>query len=164
MAGTPTITPGGVPDGPRRRTQASTRLLHEWSLTQAWEVPPVYEMRLGPTPLSIAAPVVTPAIEGMLRRANRYADMIGITSDEIQVIEAKMVFELGLRSQLESYIRLTYATPILQQYPGKRIQGVVLVAVDDAVEHALANGMGFRVVVWTPPWTQDYLATQYYRR
>ena len=159
-----TITPGGVPDGPRRRTQASTRLLHEWSLTQSWEVPPVYEMRLGPTPLSIAAPVVTPAIEGMLRRANRYADMIGITSDEIQVIEAKMVADPGAISQLQHYLDLTYATPILQQYPGKRIQGVLLWAVNDVIVQQRANAAGLRVITWTPPWTQDYLATQYYRR
>jgi hypothetical protein len=164
MSGTPTFTPGGVPPGPRRVTQQSTRLLHEWSQTQLWEVPPIHELRLGPTPLSAAAPVLTPEIEGMLRRANRYADMVGITATEIQVIEAEMVADPGSRSQLEYYIDLVHTTPLLQQYPSKRVQGVLLWAVGDPVLQQKANAVGIRVVIWTPPWAQEYLATKYYRR
>ena len=63
-----TFTPGGVPDGKRRRVLASSMLLHEWSEMQPWTRPPIYEFRLGPTPLSANAPVLTPQIEAMLRR------------------------------------------------------------------------------------------------
>ena len=164
MAGTPTITPGGVPPGKRRVTQQSTRLLHEWSLTQSWEVPPFYELRLGPTPLFAGAPVVTPEIAGMLRRSNRYADMVGITPTEIQVIEAEMVADPGSRSQLEYYIDLVHTTPLLEQYPGRAIQGVLLWAVSDPVLAQKAAAVGIRVVVYTPGWAQEYLASKYYRR
>jgi len=164
MIGGPTFTPGGVPPGPRRLTQASTRLLHEWSLTQTFEAGPWYELRLGPTPLSVAAPVVTPEIDGMLRRANRYADLVGITPKEIQVVEAKMVAEPGAISQLEHYIDLVHTTPYIQQYPGRVVQGVLLFAVGDAIITQRAHARGLRVVVWTPAWTQDYLAQKYYRR
>lgn len=93
MASAPAFTPGGIPDGARRRTQASTRLLHEWSINQPWQFPPIYELRLGPTPLSANADNITPNVAAMLRVFNRYADMIGITPTEIQVIECKMVAE-----------------------------------------------------------------------
>jgi hypothetical protein len=159
-----TITPGGVPDTPRRRIQASTRLLHEWSIMQPWDVPPTYELRLGPTPLTASAPTITPAIERMLRLFNRYADMVGITPTEIQVIEAKVVAEPGAISQLQHYVDLAYTTPILSQYPGRRIQGVLLFAVDDPIVRQRANAAGIRVTIFTPAWVQDYLNTKYFRR
>lgn len=131
---------------------------------QAWDVPPMYELRLGPTPLSANTPTITPAIEAMLRRFNRYADMIGVTPDEIQVIEAKMVFDPGAISQLQHYIDLVHTTPLLRQYPNRRVQGVILVAVNDPILAQRAAAAGIRVVVYTPPWTQDYLNLKYFRR
>lgn len=160
----PTITPGGVPDTPRRRIQASTRLLHEWSILQPWSEPPTYELRLGPTRLTANAPTITPAVERMLRLFNRYADMIGVTSAEIQVIECKVVSEPGAISQLQHYLDLAYATPLLQSYPGRRFQGVLLFAVDDPIVHQRAAALGLRVIIFTPPWVQDYLNLKYFRR
>lgn len=159
-----TFTPGGVPDGPRRRTQASTKLLHEWSIMQPWQSPPIYELRIGPTPLVAAAPVLTPAIERMLRNFNRYADMIGITPTEIQVIEAKMVAEPGAISQLQHYVDLVHTTPTMSQYPARRVQGVLLFAVGDPIITQKAMAVGIRVVIFTPAWTQDYLNLKYFRR
>jgi hypothetical protein len=159
-----TFNPGGVPDGPRRRTQASTRLLHEWSEMQPWQFPPIYELRLGPTPLSANAPVLTPAVEAMLRVFNRYADMIGITPTEIQVIEAKMVAEPGAVSQLQHYLDLVHTTPLVRQYAGRSVQGVLLFAVNDPIVAQRANSVGIRVTIFTPAWTQDYLNLKYFRR
>lgn len=164
MAGQPTFNPGGIPDGPRRRTLASTRLLHEWASLQAWEVPPIYELRLGPTPLTTYVQHVTPEIDAMLRRWNRYADLIGIRPDEIDVVEAKMVAEPGAISQLEYYYNLVRATPLLDQYPGRVIQGVLLWAVDDPVIHQMATARGIRVVTYSPAWAGEYLAALQARR
>jgi hypothetical protein len=164
MSSGPTITPGGVPDSPRRRIQASTKLLHEWSVMQPWQVPPMYELRLGPTPLSANAPVLTPQVEAMLRLFNRYADMVGIMPDEIQVIEAKMVAEPGAISQLQHYVDLVHTTPIVQQYAPRRVQGVLLFAVNDPIVAQRANAAGLRVVIFTPAWTQEYLNLKYFRR
>jgi hypothetical protein len=159
-----TFNPGGVPDGPRRRTQASTRLLHEWSEMQPWEFPPIYELRLGPTPLSANAPVLTPAIDAMLRVFNRYADMVGITPTEIQVIESKMVAEPGAVSQLQHYLDLVHTTPLVRQYSGRSVVGVLLFAVNDPIVAQRANSVGIRVTIFTPAWTQDYLNLKYFRR
>lgn len=161
---TATFNPGGVPDGARRRIQASTLLLHQWSEMQPWDVPPIYELRIGPTPLSAAAPVITPAIERMLRNFNRFADMIGITATEIEVIEAKMVPEPGAVSQLQHYVDLVHTTPQLQAYGNRRVQGVLLFAVNDPIITQRAQQAGLRVVIFTPAWTNDYLNLKYFRR
>jgi hypothetical protein len=159
-----TITPGGVPPGTRRATQASTRLLHEWSLTQPWDAPPIYELRLGPTPLMGNVGVLTPQVEAMLRNFNRYADMIGITRGEIQVIEAKMFPDPGAISQVELYVNLVHYTPLLQQYSGRIVQPVILVALSDPVMAQVAMSKGIRWVVYTPDWASDYVQGRYTAR
>jgi hypothetical protein len=164
MSATPSFNPGGVPDGARRRIQASTRLLHEWSIMQPWEAPPIYELRIGPTPLVATSEAITPAIARMLRNFNRYADMIGITPAEIQVIEAKMVAEPGAISQLQHYVALVHTTPQLAPYAARRVQGVLLFAVGDPIVAQRAQQAGLRVIIFTPAWTQEYLNLKYFRR
>ena len=164
MSGAPTFTPGGVPDGKRRRVLASSMLLHQWSEMQPWTRPPIYEFRLGPTPLSANAPVLTPQIEAMLRRWNRYADLIGFTDSEVQVVEAKIMPMPGAISQLQHYIDLVHTTPFFGAVPQKAIQGVLLWALDDPIITQRANAAGIRVVVFTPPWVQDYLNLKYFKK
>jgi len=131
---------------------------------QPWDVPPIYELRLGPTPLSVNASVLTPAVEAMLRVFNRYADMIGITPTEIQVIEAKMVADPGAVSQLQHYVDLVHTTPLVRQYAPRSVQGVLLFAVNDPIVAQRANAAGLRVEIFTPAWTQEYLNLKYFRR
>lgn len=161
MADNVTFTPGGVPAGARLSRFASTRLLHEWAQMQPWSVAPVYELRLGPTPLSASAGAVTPEIEAMLRNFNRYADLIGITDTEIQVVEAKMQFDPGAISQVLHYVALVHTTPILKSYPQARIVPVILIAFDDAVLRQVAEAQGIRVILYTPAWASDWLNRRY---
>lgn len=161
MADAITITPGGVPDGIRRTKYASTRLLHEWSQVQPFIEPPIYELRLGPTPLSANGFPLTPQVEAMLRVFNRYADLIGITDTEIQVVEAKIFPDPGAISQLEHYIELVHSTSLLRQYEGKTIQGVILVGLDDPWMAQRAAARGFRWVVYSPQWVGHYIQTRY---
>ena len=153
-----------IGEGPRRLTLQSTRLLHEWANVQPWDVAPIYELRLGPTVLSAHAPVLTPKIEAMLRVFNRYADLVGIIGQEILVVEAKMVPEAGAISQLQHYIDLLPLTPLLREHRDKRVQGVLLFAVDDPVITQRAHLSGFRVEIFTPPWANEYLELKYFRR
>jgi hypothetical protein len=136
-------------------------LLHEWASLQPWDYPPVYELRLGPTPLSAAAGVLTPEIEGMLRVRNRYADLVGVTPSEVQIIEAKMVFDPGAISQVQHYVDLAHNTPLLRNYPGRIIQPVILVAFDDPVLRQKAEAAGIRVILYTPPWAGEWLVKRY---
>ena len=143
---------------------ASTRLLHEWSLLQPWDAPPIYELRLGPTPLAGQAGVLTPQVEAMLRVFNRYADMVGIVPGQIQVIEAKMFPDPGAISQVELYANLIHYTPVLAQYPGRIVQPVILVALDDAVMHQMATARGIEWRVYTPDWASLYVQKRYTAR
>lgn len=163
MSGAPSFSPGGVPDGVRRRTPASTRLLHEWSVMQPWVAPPVYELRLGPTPLTTQMSGLTPGMETLLRNSNRYADMVGITAKEIQVVEAKMIADPGAVSQVLHYRDLVYATPLLREYTRRVVQPVLLWAVDDAIVHQTAVRQGIHVIVFTPSWVQEYLQRSFLR-
>ena len=131
---------------------------------QPWVSPPIYELRLGPTPLQPGAPVVTPEIAAMLRVFNRYSDLVGLTATELLVVEAKMVADPGALSQLRYYVQLIYASPIYAENRDKVIQGVLVWAVDDWAIHQQANADGFRVDVFTPPWVQEYLVTRFYHR
>ena len=161
MAETLTITPGGVPDGIRRTKYASTRLLHEWAQVQPFLEPPIYELRLGPTPLSANGYPLTPQVEAMLRVFNRYADLIGITDTELQVVEAKIFPDPGAISQLEHYLELVQSTSILRQHEGKRIQGVILVGLDDPWMAQRAAARGLRWTVYSPQWVSAYVQTRY---
>jgi hypothetical protein len=155
------FTPGGVPDGARRRKQASTRLLYEWSLTQPWIAPPVYEQRLGPTPLLPGNIPVPPTIAAMLSRSNRYADLLGVTATQILVVEAKMVATPGAISQVLHYVNLVYQSAIKDDYPLLMIQPVLVWAVDDPLVHQQATSQGIRVDVFAPAWAAEYLNSRY---
>lgn len=136
-------------------------MLHEWSLIQPWDFPPVYELRLGPTPLSAQAGEVTPQIAAVLRLWNRYADMIGVTPTEIQVIEAKMLFDPGAISQVEHYVELAHLMGLSQEYPNRPIKAVILVAFNDPILQQRAEARGIRVIVYTPAWANDWLNLRY---
>lgn len=161
MAEGPTITAGGVPDGIRRTKYASTRLLHEWSSIQPWLEPPVYNLRLGPTPLSANGQVLTLQEEAMLRNFYRYPDLIGVTDSELQVVEAKLFPDPGALSQLELYVDLVHQTSILRQHDSKRLQPVILVGLDDPVLAQKAAARGYRWVVYSPQWVGHYIQTRY---
>jgi len=155
------FTPGGVPPGTRSKIQASTMLLQQWAATQPWIAPPTYELRLGPTPLVPGILNVTPQIAAMLMRANRYADLVGVTTTQILVVEAKMVATPGAISQLTHYINLVYASGIRDEYPTQAVQGVLVWAVDDPIVHQEAVAAGLRVDVFAPQWAVDYLQSKY---
>ncbi len=159
-----TITPQPIPDGTRRNTQASTRLLHEWAQMQPWESPPSYELRLGPTTQSVAGVQLSPAIEAMLRRSNWYADLVGLVPHELLVIEAKVVANPAAIGQLEFYVTLISSTPALRNYLDRLIVPVLLVAVDDDAIHQWALSKGIRVATYAPSWIEDYLTQKHFRR
>lgn len=123
----------------------------------------LWNLRLGQTPQTTLNVPLTPQVEAMLRRLNRYADAISISPTTIEVIEAKVVADPGAISQVETYMSLVPTTPALKSYTGRTISGTVLFATDDAIvrQKAVANGLAY--YVFTPPWIEEYLTTRYYR-
>lgn len=159
-----TINPTPIPPGPRRNVQASTRLLHEWAVMQAWDEQPTYELRLGPTVMSTNGLALTPQLEAMLRNANWYADLVGPSQGVLLVVEAKVVSNPGAIGQLQHYVDLVPSTPKLARFLNRPIVPVLLVAVDDSVIHQTAINKGIRVEVFSPPWIQEYLQAKHFRR
>jgi hypothetical protein len=162
VAGGTGFTPGGIPPGPRVRTQASTMLLQQWSATMPWDSPPAYEYKLGPTPLLPGNVPITPKMANMLRNANRYADLVGPIAPNLLVVEAKVVADPSAIGQLLNYVALVTSTPLPQAWQGLLVHPVLLWAIDDPVVHQLATTQGMEVVIFDPPWVADYLSNTYY--
>jgi hypothetical protein len=164
MAASPSIIPTAIPPGARRRIQASTNLLHQWLEIAHPGAIIKYEMRLGPTPLSIPGFPVSPATEAMLRNNNMYADAVVIEPTQIFLIEAKIVATPSAISQLRAYASLVLGTPELSSHTGKQLIEMHLWAVDGELAHQLATQAGQAVTIYTPPWIEEYLATTYWKR
>lgn len=157
------IIPTPIPDGPRRRQQASTQLLHEYLALRFPGVWTRYEMKLGPTVKTAPGLILTPAIEALLRRSNRYADAIVVTSEWIWVIESKMVAIAGALAQLEEYYALAPQSPELKPFLNRGLRMMLLVAVTDDYVQTAATLKGIEVVIFSPQWAANYVAEKYMR-
>ena len=139
-------------------------LLHDW-ITNAHPAAFVkYEMRLGPTPLSVPGYPVTPQTEAMLRNANMYADAVVVDANFITIVEAKVVGQPAAVSQLKAYASLILTTPLLRQYANRQIVEMHLWAVDNALAHQMATQAGQAVTLYSPPWIQSYLENTYWKK
>jgi hypothetical protein len=88
----------------------------------------------------------------------RWADAIIVTPTELIILEGKIIAAPGSIAQLQLYLDLVAKTPELVPFLDRTPRGVLLVAVEDPATTALAGRWGIRVVVYRPPWIDDYLA------
>jgi hypothetical protein len=163
MSASPTITPGGIPDGVRRRVPASTMLLHEWISMRYPEAMVFYQLRLGPTNRTLVNQVISPELERMLRLANWYADAVILTQSEGLMVEAKVEPRPEAIGQVLFYLRLYWSTPELAPYMGLPFAPVVLFGESDTTVTDFARSLGVRVETYTPPWIATYLERQQFR-
>ena len=164
MADQIVMKPEGIPDGKRRRTNASTKLLHEWLTLRYPETVPMYELRLGPTEKHLLNREVSPALEAMLRNSNWFADAVLLLPSEGLVIEAKVDPEPGAVGQVLFYLRLLWRTPELSGSMHLPLVPVVLFAEDDSEVSAFARQLGCRVEIYTPDWIETYLVERQFQR
>lgn len=163
MGATPTITPGGIPDGVRRRTPASTMLLQEWISLRFPNALVYYQLRLGPTSRHLVNVTVTPALERMLRVANWYADAVILDQSEGLMVEAKVEPNPSAIGQVLFYLRLYWQTPELAAYAHLPFRPVVLFAEEDPHVTDFARSLGVSVYTYTPTWIAQYLETRQFR-
>jgi hypothetical protein len=152
-----------IPDGTRRRTPASTMLLHEWVSAKYPLAQVFYELRLGPTQKHLVGVEVSPQLEAMLRVANWYADAIIVTPNEGLVVEAKVDPDSGAVGQALFYRTLIFSTPAMQPFLHLQFNPVVLFAEDDSAMTPWARSLGVRVEIYTPTWIQTYLVNRQFR-
>lgn len=157
------MRPEPIPLGIRRRTPASTMLLHEWVTARYANAQIFFELRLGPTQKHLVGVQVTPALEAMLRVANWYADCVIVTPTEGLVIEAKVDPDPGAIGQVLFYRTLIFSTPAMAPYRNISFEPVVLFAEDDSAVTPWARGLGCRVEIYTPPWIATYLQDRQFR-
>ena len=164
MGAIPNTSTAGIPDGVRRRTNASTKLLHEWASARYPGVAPIYEMRLGPTAKHLVDVPVTPQLEAMLRVSNWYADAVIPLPHELLIVEAKVDPDPAAVGQVLFYETLLLSTPVMAGIDVHAVVPVVLFAEDDDAMTPWARSLGVRVEIYTPQWIADYLVQRQFRR
>jgi hypothetical protein len=157
------MQPEPIPLGTRRRTPASTMLLHEWVSAKYPLAQVFYELRLGPTQKLVSGVSLSPALETMLRNSNWYADAIVVTPAEGLVVEAKVDPDSGAIGQALFYRTLIMSTPAMQPYLHMQFNPVVLFAEDDTTMTPWARSLGVRVEIYTPTWIETYLVNRQFR-
>lgn len=145
---------------PRRDwTPRETRLVAEYVVRAFPDARVILHPRLGPPlPRSDLGRFSEDEARVVGHILRRYADAIVVERDRLLVVEAKIVLEPGVISQLLLYLELVKTTPELEPYGGRPVEGLIVCAVLDEATAALAVRSGLRVVTYRPPWIDEYLA------
>lgn len=91
----------------------------------------------------------------------RWADAVVILPDRLILIEGKILPQPGVISQLNLYAELIPKTPELGEARNLPVEKLLLCAIEDRLITDLAQREGIRVVVFIPPWLDDYLKILY---
>lgn len=87
----------------------------------------------------------------------RWADALVFLPDKIVLIEAKILPQPGVISQLKLYEELIPKTPQLAEHYYKPVEKLLVCAIEDRVITELARREGIRVVVFRPAWIDAYM-------
>lgn len=139
------------------------RLVSEWIAETYPDYPSQTRVRLGPIRTELQGVELTDAELRGLGVWRRWADAIVFMPDRLVLIEAKIRPGPGDISQVELYEDLIPKTPELKEHKGKRIEKLLLYAIDDKAIAAMAKRRGIRVVLFHPSWVDEYLLTLYPR-
>jgi hypothetical protein len=124
-------------------------------------VPCRLHARIGTPPEPATGMELEPAERNLLRVKMRWADAIVFLPDRTVVIEGKLRASELLKAlgELELYVHLLPRTPEYAHLLADRIDGQILTPIADPTVDSLARRKGFRLVVWSPPWLDEYLAS-----
>ena len=120
-------------------------------------------MRVGAVPSKLHPEQLEPGEVRALGVWRRWADAIVFMPDRLILIEAAIRPSPGDISQLELYEHLLPQTPELAEHKNKRIEKVLLFALEDPVIVSMARERGIKVVYFHPHWIDDYLKILYPR-
>jgi len=134
----------------RTVAQREWRLLSWWLATFHPNAEIYMNVRVGPTPQWFGGSLVTPATARMARVWNRWIDAIVIDGMWVALIEAKMVPDPGIFSQLVHYARLFRMDPEFEKYKEAQLNLVALVYKDDPSVSFEAPYYGVQWIVYQP--------------
>lgn len=133
------------------------RLVAEWLVKEHPNARTLTRVKVGPVrPEAVEAFGTETGIRAM-RPWQRWADAVVILQDEVLIIEGKLRGQPGAISQLKLYAQLFPQTPEFAAEKAKRIRKVLLTPWPDEDLQALAAAEGVEVVIFHPPWIEDYV-------
>jgi hypothetical protein len=148
------------PPGRRRYRTWEQQFLGEWMARYRPDARVLTHVRLGP---------IRPATQGVQFSAlemqalglwRRWADALVILPDRLELVEAKILQSPAQNAQLELYAHLLPDTPELVEFRGRRLDKVALVALEDPAATFQARKAGIQVIVWRPPWMDEWMAAR----
>jgi hypothetical protein len=87
----------------------------------------------------------------------RWADALVFLPDRVILIEAKILPQPGVISQLQLYAELIPKTPELSEHKDKWVERLLVCAIEDSLITELARREGIRVIIFRPVWIDDYM-------
>ena len=134
-----------------------TRLLSEWVSKTYPDDEVRYRVRLGELPPWAKKSIEEGAPAAIYKVYQRWADAIIIREKEIIIIEAKIIPEPGVISQIKLYAQLLPKTPEFSNFRERPTRLIILLAMRDPEIELLATSEGIEIVVFSPDWVTDYL-------
>ena len=120
-------------------------------------------VHLGATHPRLRGRFAKPEDERLVGVFRRWADALVFMPDRILLIEAKILPQPGVISQLSLYGELLPKTPELAEHRDKPIEKLLVCVIEDPLVTELARREGIGVVIYRPRWTKDYLQHLYPR-
>lgn len=120
-------------------------------------------VRLGSPKGEALLPGYTPEERRAVSVWRRWADALVLLEDRVILIEAAIRPEPGDISKLELYRLLLPHTPELEAHKHKRIEMVLLYAIEDPATIYLARTHDIRCIHYEPLWLPSYLRLLYPR-
>ena len=151
---------GAGPRGPRHYRSWEHAFLGEWVARSRPNARVLTHVGLGPIRPATTDPQLDAAELLGLSPWRRWADALVIEPDRMELIEAKILQTVAQTSQLELYAHLLPDTPELAEFRGRRIDKIALVAIADPAATFMARSVGIQVVVWRPPWIDEWMAVK----
>jgi len=139
------------------------RLVSEYLAKHYGKYPTKTRVRVGAIHPDLKPGELSDAEQRMVGVFRRWADAVVFMPNRLILIEAAIRPSPGDISQLELYKHLLPKTPELAEHKSKRIDMVLLYALEDPVIVALAREKGIKVVYFHPSWIDDYLKILYPR-
>ncbi len=140
-----------------KRQEWEAEYVSEYCQRTFGHVPVIYHARLGTWPTPLTAPELLPEEQMMLRVRMRWADAVVILPNALIIIEGKLrapEFLKGL-GELIVYTHLIRHTPEYEKFLDRRIEGRLVIPIEDPTVMTLARKYGLTVDVYQPSfWTQ----------
>jgi hypothetical protein len=149
--------------GKREWQEREMKMLSEWLELNYSGSYYATRVRLGTPPAELSIPGISPEEHTMTGIWRRWADGLVLLRDRVIIIEAAIRPDPGDISKLELYASLFPHTPEYREHAGKRLELILLYALEDPVLLRLAATKGIKTVYFRPSWLAEYLAILYPR-